>query len=913
MTYRPTTKSPAREASHRGATPETNVGTSGYAALGRWIGAKLLIRPGEERRVAFLFGAYLLLGFGLALGQGSSEALFLNRVGIAYLPHVFIGTGVLLALSSVLYMEFVDRLRPGPMLHRLLWIIAAFLLFVGAALTGSDHTVAVAAYLLGFGVISEVLVVHFNLYLSSLLDAMQAARLTALVSAGARVGAILGGVLLGLSLWPLEYTALAWLAITLITIALIAVRHRHEPAKNPLPPRRLAARRLAHVTEGVRFARRSRLLKLTGGALFLLIVLVSLQDYVTSAVLSAHFDDATALAAFFGWFYAFTNGVVLLLQSLVTGRLLRRVGLAAVNLVFPLTSLLGFAALVVSQGVAAAALARFGSLGALRAFRIPAANLFYNAIPNYMQGRGRALNLALMLPAGLVATGMLLIAIPDSTPLAAIAGGGVLLSALGVYVKARKHGAYRASLLALIQAQVFAVREAGPRWGALDHRLVDAIVDLLRVTRDEREVLAYVDMLASGAPRVVTQTVRDLAPQLYDRTKTRLLRLMAETDIPDWEKFAGECLSAGDAHLRATAFKYLWRGGAPAPRAMLDQWLAQPHPRLQAAAIEAALDSGNPSWRAAALQTIERLLASDDTPARLAGLSAAGGARAAAVTDRVRRLLEADDARVRAAAVAAWGALADGPRDDLARVLQRAAGDAAAPVRAAVALTAARHAPLDVRLDLIARALRDADPDVRRAAMAAAPDAMPTDAAGYRYACDRYFADFTIQALLARRLARADIAERRALLLAVAQRHVAAAETQRALAAALAAAAGNAAARSLLALVFDEESRRHVDHALFVLERLDEYHAVDAIRAALASRDPRLRAQALESLSHWEHSTLVKRLIAYLDAEPTAAERRPATPLAQVLQYAEDHGSEWLRYCANALRSDLGGTIATPT
>ena len=876
--------------------------------------AWLLIRPGEGRVVAYLWGVYLLLGLGLALGQGSSEALFLKRVGVEYLPHVFIGTGMLLAVGSVLYMELVDRLRPARMLRYLLFVIAGFLLLVGAAMPDSSHAPVFAAYLLGCGVAAEILIVHFNLYLSSLLDARQAARLSPLINAGARIGAIVGGVLLASSLWSLEYTALVWLGVLLLPVALVAARHRGEPARSPLPTRRAPPRPLAHVAEGLRFARRSRLLRLTGGALFLLIVLLSLQEYVTNAVYSAHFTDEAALAAFFGWFYAGTNAAVLILQTAVAGRLLRRVGLKTVNLIFPVTSLLGFAALAVSQNLIAAAFARFGQLGALRAFRIPAANLFYNAIPNYMQGRARAVNLAVVLPLGLIATGALLLAIPEGTPLAAIAGGGMLLSVLCLYIKARKYHAYREALLALIQGQVFTTRVAGADFnpGVLDRKLTDAVIHLVRAAADEREILVYVEILLRGAPSVVTDTLLTLAPRLGAAAKHRLLTQMATRDVPQWIRFAQLCLSEGDTHLRASAFGYLWRAGEPAVLALLHAWLTERHPRLRAAAAAAAIESREESLQALGRQTLERLLAADDAPSLLAGLSAIGSAPAPSATARVRMLLQADDARVRAAAITALGMLPGQSPNDLTDALQRAAGDNEAQVRAAAIKAVADHPALAPRLELIAHALHDRDPAVRRAADEAAAAAMPVDSAGYRYALARYFAHFPLQALLARGLARAEIGAHGALLLANARRHVVAAERKRAFADALTRIAGQAqvSARSLLALVFDEESRRHIEHALLVLEQLDERDAVNAIRAALTSRDPRLRAQALESLSHMENSALVKRVVAYLDAEPAAAHRR-AIPLSRILRYGERSGSDWLKHCVCAVRADLGDTLAT--
>ena len=73
-----------------------------------------------------------------------------------------------------------------------------------------------------------------------------------------------------------------------------------------------------------------------------------MQDYPVSTILTGHFRDERDLAAFFGWFFAFTNFVVLLLQILVTNQLLRRFGLKIVSLISPWSTAASFALLSLS-------------------------------------------------------------------------------------------------------------------------------------------------------------------------------------------------------------------------------------------------------------------------------------------------------------------------------------------------------------------------------------------------------------------------------------------------------------------------------------------------------------------------------------------------------------------------------------
>ncbi|MDH3934408.1 MAG: hypothetical protein OEU62_04530, partial [Gammaproteobacteria bacterium] len=51
---------------------------------------KLLIQPGERGNVLYFLLFFMLVSAGMAIGRSTADALFLKRLGIEYLPLMYI-------------------------------------------------------------------------------------------------------------------------------------------------------------------------------------------------------------------------------------------------------------------------------------------------------------------------------------------------------------------------------------------------------------------------------------------------------------------------------------------------------------------------------------------------------------------------------------------------------------------------------------------------------------------------------------------------------------------------------------------------------------------------------------------------------------------------------------------------------
>jgi len=867
----------------------------------------LLIRPGEGRLLIYLAGLNLLLGLGMALGRSSSDALFFKRFGVEYLPHMLFLTSLLLVGVSAAYAAIVDRLRPGRLFNMLFLFFCLYLLAVWVAMRMGSGVTAFALYYVGYGVISEILVVHFGFYAMGHFDSLQAKRLFPMVSAAARLGAVIGGVAMGVasSLLPPEDVALGWVATMVIAIVLVKRQHRSEPAT----AKTSGSRRKSpwnDIREGLRFARSSSLLRISALGMFIMILVISIQDYLASTLLTRHFTDERSLAAFFGWFFALTNGVVLLLQIFATNRMLRRLGLQIVNLVFPATSVISLSLLTLSAGFLSAVVTRFNYMGLLPAFRIPAASLFYNALPNYMQGRARALEMGLVLPAGLAFAGLLLMLVPPEAVDERLAGFGLALAVLYLWLKARKNHHYGNALLEVLKQQVFSGRPAQLEPGLLTDQVVKSMQKMARESQDDEAILAIAELLAEQAPAQAGPFLIEIAADTNPKTQDRLLQLIGRLRPEGWEDHARAYLTHPDHHLRTTALDLLALAQTPHIEAIIQEWLVSDSLRLRAAATRLAITSDDAHLVSAGKAALDAMLASPASVQHCAAIWVIDQSRSLDRLPRLRELIDADDEAVRISAIRVLGGLAKEAGEDMGATLNRLMQAPSPQVRAAVldALPAARDP--DLRLALLAQALDDADHRVRVIASQYQPALMPPDEAGYETALQTYFNHFAMQSQICQALARSDLPNWRTMLLETAARHADSARGKHELQLALPSVKKTSAQdddHTFLGAVLAEEVQRHVSQVLEVMVLLDESEASRVVQAALSSRDRHLRAQALESVRHLEHAAIFHRLLPLLEGEQDpdmthAIQNWAARPWTEILAWCEQEGSQWLAQCA---------------
>ena len=315
------------------------------ARLAEWLD----VRPNEVRLVLLTFaGAFVMMGF-VVLSRALREALFLDIYDASALPYV---GGATVGLGLVGAGLLARALHSRPPTRVLRGVIAA----LGLALAilypfiGRSTSMVVVFYLLT-AVGTLLLTSGFWLVVSELFVVREAKRLFGLVSAGGTLGLLVAGT----SIRPL----LAHFAPADLLIVLIGLLGFSLLINELIPRERIGARPGApripvRPGEGIRLVLETPHVRLIALVFFLVGAASAVVDFQFKEAVQQALGGGPQMAVFFGDFYAWTGGLALVVQLLVTTRFLTAAGIAWSVALVPLVVAFGSAGMLLVPALVAA-------------------------------------------------------------------------------------------------------------------------------------------------------------------------------------------------------------------------------------------------------------------------------------------------------------------------------------------------------------------------------------------------------------------------------------------------------------------------------------------------------------------------------------------------------------------------------
>lgn len=554
-----------------------------------------MVRPHEHRQFVYFLILFLVIGIGMAIGRGTADALFFKRYGIEYLPVMYMLLSMLLVLVSTLYAAYADRI-PAEKYFVIFFIVLAGLLCINWALIlFSTWENVYPLYFLIYELASELLLVHSGLYIAQNFETMQAKRLLPLVLAGTQMGTIVGGLFLTVAsgFVGVQNMLLIWAMLSSVAVLMIHLHHRQSGVSAYFRKGYTSARRfkqsLNEITQGMRFLQRSALLRVSSLALFFTVIAFYILCYSVNRVYANTFTTEAELAAFFGMLTAVTSVCALFIQLFLTSRAIDKFGVKRMNMFFPAAVLVSFVGLMLSFALPLALLASFVKDALNPAVRNPVRNLFFQALPTYMQGRARAMSVALVMPAALAVTGGVLWLAQRSEQVTYFLVLGLFATVLYLFYSKRMNQAYVASIVDDLRDRVFVAERRERESGKRSEEEVYAEL-LLGLQQDDEELVIM-------AARSLCEIFQDRAiPEILERvssasnrTTDQILRLIMPYGSRQVRPVLHQLFIKGDARLRATIMMFLAELKDDKLDDLIDTALVSPNPRFRAAGVSAAL------------------------------------------------------------------------------------------------------------------------------------------------------------------------------------------------------------------------------------------------------------------------------------------------------------------------------------
>lgn len=340
------------------------------------------LRPGELARGLLLF-AYLFFVIGsFTVGKAVRDALFIDEFGAMLLPYADMAIAAIVGVWVSIYLRISRRVDVRTLLMGSLGFFAVNCVVFWYLTRVSDAawlTPVIYVWVGMFGVVAPAQVWTLANYV---VTTREAKRLFGFVGSGATAGWIIGGFVTRFTAtrFGAESTLLGMAAALVIAGALVDRIWLRRPLNEDGVPD-------SHdeTTAGIR-----RSLTLIANSPYLTaIAAVILLSSSATAVIGWQFKAAVGearvgrdeLAAFFGLFNVYAGLISFGLQWVLTGRLLRRVGLGVTLFIVPVALTLGTFGLLVF-GTLAAAVALRGTDQVLRyAIDKPTVELLYLPVP----------------------------------------------------------------------------------------------------------------------------------------------------------------------------------------------------------------------------------------------------------------------------------------------------------------------------------------------------------------------------------------------------------------------------------------------------------------------------------------------------------------------------------------------------
>lgn len=350
--------------------------------MNRTLSKWLKLEPGEGEAVAWAFAYFFLLLASYYILRPLRDEMGIAG-GIAKLPWVFTGTFIAMLVAVPLFGFIASRLPRGQFLPLVYgFFILNLLLFYLAFQIEAWREIAARSFFIWASVFNLFVVSVFWSFMVDIFNSAQGKRLFGLIAAGGTAGAITGPSLTALLVVPIGPMNLLLISALLLVGAVLCIRQLG----------RWSERQAHTVEQGTREALGGSVLAgltlilrspyLLGVAMFMLLftTLSTFLYFEQAHIVAQSFDNSAERTRFFALLDLAVNTLTVVVQVLVTSRLLSRLGVAASLAMVPLLSALGFALLALTPVLAALAgfqvLRRAGDYAITR----PARELLYTVV-----------------------------------------------------------------------------------------------------------------------------------------------------------------------------------------------------------------------------------------------------------------------------------------------------------------------------------------------------------------------------------------------------------------------------------------------------------------------------------------------------------------------------------------------------
>ena len=280
---------------------------------------------------------------------------------------------------------------------------------------------------------------------------------------------------------------------------------------------------------------------------FLLVIIYISAEFLWFSIYAQNFTE-DALTGFLGLMRVSVSIIQVLVLYCFTRPLLHWVGVARMNVVYPLTTLFGLFGVVLQASLPAAIALHVNGDGLYKSINIPVHQLNYNALPREFLGRIRTLSDGFFYAVGLTTAGGLLWIAEHTLSLGQISGIAIGLTVVLFCLRLPMGKYYAQGLEEMIRSDAINLDDLGDAQTQLPPQSSAVIRDLLQDCDRYTQIKGLEFAARAGQPSQFYTDAKPLLEQEDADLQDALVRLFSTNPDPDTLSLFQDCLAQGTSN-----------------------------------------------------------------------------------------------------------------------------------------------------------------------------------------------------------------------------------------------------------------------------------------------------------------------------------------------------------------------------
>ena len=615
-----------------------------------------LEREEVVRGVLMFLYAFLLLSAYLIL-KPVRNSLFLDRFGADQLIYMYMLIAAAATPIAWLYGWTASRTTLPRLVGATTLIIVVNLIVIWCMI-GQNVSWLIYAFYVWVSLFGVFTTSQFWLLANYVFDAREAKRVFPFIGAGAITGGITGSLLTQMLAELVGTVNLLWLCMVfmLLCFGLLLLVWKRRQGDDPKKTRhQKKSKDLSGMLPVIMKSRHLRLLTIMIG---LTVIVSTFVDFQFNKVVKDAFDDKDKLTAFFGAFFFWLSVVSLILQLLLSSRILKRFGVGAAIMVLPFGLLLGSTAILLWPVLASAVAVKISD-GAFRySINKTGMELLYLPVPVNIKGRIKAFMDVVGDRFARGIGGGLLYLVNDifSWPVQWISFLSAGLIAAWITTAALIRKEYSRQFKAALQGRTIDSEDI--RSQLSDASSVNELIATIRGA-DRRQILFGLELVSQQTDIRLVEPLADLLGHPDREVRRRALTILSSLGAEGVLDRARPLLNDDDGDVRTEAVRFVCTVDGDTKPDAFRSLLTSSDPVLAASALRSALqhDLGDAARRAITPALVEEIMSSTKDGAAEARRQLAKALQYVDPSDELAsvapRLLADEDSKVRRFALVA--------------------------------------------------------------------------------------------------------------------------------------------------------------------------------------------------------------------------------------------------------------------